>query len=344
MKKLGLIDKLIYLANSIFAFGLLMSLLIPYIPPDSFPLLSVLSLVVSPLLLINVLFLVYWVLRVKRQMLMSLIVLLVCVVQFNAFYRIDFKENPPLKENSLKVMNYNVRLFNLYEWIPDDTIPAQISRFIAEQDPDIISFQEYSSTDKVNLKAYPHKHVVLQKESPSFGQAIYSKYPMVNKGDINFKDTGNNAIYADVVKGKDTIRVYNVHLQSLQINEGDIDFDQESSKRLVKRMGNSFKKQQSQAEILDAHIKKAPYKTIVMADLNNTAFSYVYRKIKGNTNDAFAKRGKGLGKTFVIKHIPLRIDFILTDRAFTVNEFQTHKEELSDHFAISSVVSWSPSK
>jgi vancomycin resistance protein VanJ len=341
VKKLGLIDKLIYLVNSIFAFGLLMSLLIPYIPPDSFPLLSVLSLVVSPLLLINVLFLLYWVLRVKRQMLMSLIVLLVCAVQFNAFYRIDFKSNPPLKENSLKVMNYNVRLFNLYEWIPDKTIPAQITAFIAEHDPDIISFQEYSSTDKVNLNAYPHKHVVLKKEKPSFGQAIYSKYPIVNSGDLNFKNSGNNAIYADVVKGTDTIRIYNVHLQSLQINESDIDFDQEASKRLIKRLSGSFKIQQIQAEMLEAHIKNSLHKTIVMADLNNTAFSYAYRKIKGNKKDAFAERGKGLGKTFVIKHIPLRIDFILTDRAFTVNEFYTHTQELSDHFAISSVLSWS---
>lgn len=344
MKKLSLIDKLIYLLNSIFAFGLLLSLLVPYIPPQSFPMLSVLSLVVSPLLLINVLFLVYWVLRVKRQMLLSLIVLLVCIVQFNAFYRIDLKEAPPLKENSLKVMNYNVRLFNLYNWIPDKTIPAQISNFIAENDPDIISFQEYSSTNKVNLNAYPHKHVVLKKQNPPFGQAIYSKFPVVNAGDLNFKNSGNNAIYADVLKGKDTIRIYNVHLQSLQINESDIDFDQEASKRLIRRMAHSFKIQQTQAEILADHIQSSPHKTIVMADLNNTAFSYAYRKIKGTKKDAFAERGKGLGTTYLIKNIPLRIDFILTDGAFTVNSFQTHTEELSDHFAISTQLSWSPSE
>jgi vancomycin resistance protein VanJ len=340
MKKLGLIDKLIYLVNSIFAFALILSLVIPYIPPKSFPLLSVLSLVVSPLLLINVLFLLYWVLRVKRQMLMSLIVLLICVVQFNAFYRIDLKSAPPLKENSLKVMNYNVRLFNLYNWIPDQTIPAQISTFILEEDPDIISFQEYSTTDKVDLKAYPHKHVVLKKQNPPFGQAIYSKYPIINKGNLNFDSSGNNAIYADVLKGNDTIRIYNLHMQSMQINASDIDFDQEASKRLVRRMSQSFIKQQTQAEILEAHIKESPHKTIVMADLNNTAFSYAYRKIKGNKNDAFAKRGKGLGTTYLIKKIPIRIDFIFTDQAFTVNDFQTHTEELSDHFAISSRVSW----
>lgn len=274
-------------------------------------------------------------------MLLSLIVLLICIVQFNAFYRIDLKEAPPLNENSLNVMNYNVRLFNLYDWISDSTIPAQISAFITENDPDIISFQEYSSTKKVNLNAYPHKHVVLKKQSPSFGQAIYSKFPIINKGNLNFESSGNNAIYADVIKGKDTIRIYNVHLQSLHINQSDIDFDQEASKRLVRRMAHSFKIQQAQAEILASHIQSSPHKTIVMADLNNTAFSYVYRKIKGSKNDAFAERGKGLGATYLIKNIPLRIDFILTDRTFTVNNFKTHTEELSDHFAISAELSWS---
>jgi len=317
-----------------------MSLLIPYIPPESFPLLSVLSLVVSPLLLINVLFLLYWLLRVKRQLLMSLLVLLVCAVQFNSFYRIDFNKHKPLKENKLKLMNYNVRLFNLYNWIEKDDVQAQISEFIATEDPDVISFQEYSSTSKVNLNQYPYKQVVLKKQKPPFGQAIYSKFPIFHKGNLDLKSTGNNAIFADIVKGKDTIRIYNIHLQSLQVNENDIDFDQESSKRLVRRLANSFKKQQGQAEIIENHIKSSPYKTIVMADLNNTAFSYVYRKIKDNKNDAFAEKGKGLGKTFVIKHIPLRIDFILTDPSFTVNEFQTHAKKLSDHFAITSVLSW----
>lgn len=340
MKKLGLIDKLIFFINAIFAVCLLLSLLVPYIPPQDFPLLALLSLAVSPLLLINVLFFLFWVVRVKRQMLLSLIVLLICVVQFNAFYQFDFSDPPPSKENQLKVMNFNVRLFNIYNWIKEDNIPEQISAFIAETNPDIISFQEYSGNRKVHLSAYPHSYIHLVKKKPGFGQAIYSKYPIINKGSLNFKKTSNNAIFVDVKKGNDTIRFYNIHLQSIQINESDVDFDQEASKKIMKRISQSFQKQQSQAEAIFEHSKMTNHKTIMMADLNNTAFSYAYRKIKDNKNDAFAERGKGLGTTFVFKKTPLRIDFIFVDPAFKINDFKTHTENFSDHYPVSALVSW----
>lgn len=340
MKKLGLIDKLIFFINSVFALCLLLSLLVPYIPPQEFPLLALLSLVVSPLFFINILFFLFWLLRVKRQLLLSLIILIICAVQFNSFYRFDFGEAPALKENQLKVMNYNVRLFNLYKWVNDEGIPTQISQLIAESSPDVISFQEYSGNKDVNFSAYPHSYIHLVKQKPEFGQAIYSKYPILNKGSLGFKDTSNNAIFIDIKKGNDTIRIYNIHLESMQVHESDVDFDQETSKRLMKRMAQSFQKQQIQAESIMKHSKEANYKTIMMADMNNTAFSYAYRKIKGNKKDAFAERGKGLGSTFVFKKIPLRIDFIIADRGFIINEFETHTEKLSDHFPISAVLSW----
>ncbi len=340
MKKLGLIDKFIFLINSVFALCLLLSLIVPYIPPQKFPFLALLSLVVSPLFLINVLFFLFWLLRVKRQLLLSLIVLIVCAVQFNSFYRFDFGEAPSLKEHQLKVMNYNVRLFNIYDWIKDETIPKQIAQLITDSNPDVVSFQEYSGNENVNLDAYPHSFIHLVKQKPEFGQAIYSKYPIINKGSLGFEDTSNNAIYIDIKKDNDTIRIYNIHLESMQVHENDVDFDQETSKRLMRRMAQSFQKQQSQAEVILKHSETTNHKTVIMADLNNTAFSYVYRRIKGTKKDAFAERGKGLGSTFVFKKIPLRIDFILTDRAFTINDFKTHTEELSDHFAISSVLSW----
>ncbi|WP_339611276.1 endonuclease/exonuclease/phosphatase family protein [uncultured Planktosalinus sp.] len=340
MKKLGFIGKVLYFFNSLFALALLLSLLVPFIPPKSFPFIGVLSLVVSPLLLINLLFFVYWLLRLKRQMLFSLIILAICFIQFNSFYRILMTDPPPLQEKQLNVMSFNVRLFNNYNWLPAKDIPLQINSLIKKNNPEIISFQEYSNNSEIDLKDYVHKYIELKKQKPGFGQAIYSKYPIVNSGNLLFENTSNNAIFVDVVKALDTIRIYNVHLQSIQINEADVDFDQERSKRLLRRIANAFQIQQSQAEKFVEHSNNNNYKTIVTADLNNTAFSYVYRKIKGAKKDAFAERGKGLGKTFELKKIPLRIDFIFSDPAFMVNSFETHSEKLSDHYAISSVLSW----
>jgi len=57
----------------------------------------------------------------------------------------------------------------------------------------------------------------LSGKKVKYGQAIFSKFPIVKSGSIEFPNTANNAIYADIVKGSDTIRIYNVHLQSLRI-------------------------------------------------------------------------------------------------------------------------------
>jgi len=340
MKGLGLIDKFIFFINSLFALCLLLSLLVLYIPPQRFPLLSVLSLVVSPLLLVNVIFLLFWLLRVKRQLFLSLFVLLVCFTQFNSFYQFDFSKKTEEKENQLKVMSYNVRIFNIYNWIKDDNLHAKIETLIKTDDPDVISFQEYHSTNKISLSQFPYKYIKLQSEEPSFGQAIYSKYRIIDQGSLDFKDTGNNAIFVDILKGKDTLRVYNIHLESLQISPEDVDFKQEASQRLLKRISTSFTTQQEQINVVLSHLEHIKHKTIITADLNNTAFSYVYRKLKGDKKDAFSKAGKGVGKTFTFKRIPLRIDFILVDKAFTVTDFKTGTEMYSDHFPISTTLHW----
>ena len=78
---------------------------------------------------------------------------------------------------------------------------------------------------------------------------------------------------------------------------------------------------------------------IICGDFNNTAFSYVYRKIKGDLKDAFKEAGNGFGRTHEFQFIPMRIDFILTDEAFAINGFKSYSEHFSDHYPISTTLS-----
>ncbi|HZH70062.1 MAG TPA: endonuclease/exonuclease/phosphatase family protein [Flavobacteriaceae bacterium] len=341
MRKLGLIGKFIYFINAIFALLLLLSLLVPYVPPKQFPIVSVLSLLVAPLILINIIFVGYWLLRLRKQLLLSTITLALCFVQFNSFYRIPLltAESQP-KTNQLRLMSYNVRSFNSNKWIDDNTVALQIESLIANENPDVVSFQEYDKRHGVKFSDFPYKYVKLKRANGAFGQAIYSKYPIVKQGSFDFENTSNNAIFVDIVKANDTLRIYNLHLESLHLKSDDLDFNHESSKKLVRRIANSFQIQQTQLEKVVIHKHQSPHKTIVTADMNNTAFSYNYRKLNTGMNDAFAKSGSGLGTTFVLQNIPLRIDFILADQRFDINKFTTFSEDLSDHFPISALLSW----
>ena len=236
-------------------------------------------------------------------------------------------------------MNYNVRLFNLYEWIPEKGIEMKIRNFIKLESPDILCLQEYHPHKNIDLSFFPFKFEKLSGKRDKYGQAIFSNFPIVNSGSVEFPNTSNNAIFADVVKGNDTLRVYNIHLESLRINPNAESLQNEDSEMIIKRVGNSFKMQQLQTELFLTHKSSCHYKMVICGDFNNTAFSYVYRKIKGDLNDAFKEAGHGFGRTYDFKSFPVRIDFILTDEAFDVNGFKTYKELYSDHYPISATLS-----
>ncbi|HKK11338.1 MAG TPA: endonuclease/exonuclease/phosphatase family protein [Flavobacteriaceae bacterium] len=333
MKQLRrLLDRAIFILNALAATMLLLSYILPYVQPQKFPTLSVLSLAVPFLIVLNLLFMIYWLLQVKKKLILSLSVLLIGFIFLSPLYKFSSSKHVDDAEN-MSVMNYNVRLFNLFEWIPDTDVKQKIANFIDEKQPDVMCMQEYRPDDVLLLKGY-YKYEELSGDKLKNGQAIFSKFPIVNSGSIKFPHTFNNAIYADIIKGRDTIRIYNVHLQSLRINPTDEKLNIESSENLVNRVGTTFKLQQSQAELFLAHKAKCPYKMIICGDFNNTAYSFVYKEIKGDLLDAFVEAGNGFGRTFNFKFFPVRIDFILADNSFDINGFKTFDVELSDHYPI----------
>ena len=317
---------------------LLLSYILPYVEPKHFAYLSVLSLAVPLLIILNVLFVIYWLLKVKRQLVLSLFILIIGYAHVFSLYKFSSSKNID-DGNNISVMNYNVRLFNLYNWIPEKDIETQIVSLIKKEQPDIVSFQEYINHDNINFSFYKYKYEKLSGQTIKNGQAIFSKYPIINSGSIDFPNTENNAIFIDIVKGIDTIRIYNVHLQSSGINTKVENFKKENSEKLFNRVVKTFKLQQSQAELFLNHKEKSPYKMIICGDFNNTSYSYVYRKIKGDLVDTFEEAGNGFGRTFDFDYFPVRIDFILVDDSFRVKRFLPVDDHLSDHFPILTKVS-----
>ena len=314
--------------------------ILPFLAPKFFPILSVLTLFLPLMLILNLLFFGYWVIQFKRQMLLSGIVLLLGITFINKFYKFS-ETNLPIEEDDFIVMSYNVRLFNLYDWIERD-VSLSISDFIKEQTPDILCIQEFSNQNEVDFRIYKHKYVFIEGKNTKLGQAIFSKYPIVNEGVIPFPNSTNNAIYADIKRGKDTIRVYSMHLQSIKITPDVHEIDeniqgvsQDKSKRMLRRMSRSFTSQQNQAEIIKKHKADCTYPLIICGDLNNSPFSFVYRSVRGDLNDAFEEAGSGFGSTYSFKYYPARIDYIFTDKKFEVKQFNSFPNfRSSDHFPI----------
>ena len=341
MKNLSWFNKAMFFFNIVLAVLTFVAYVLPFLAPKLFPLLSVLTLMLPLFLILNALFFCYWLLQFKRQVFLSAIVLLMGITFINKFYKFS-GTNLPESEMDFVVMSYNVRLFNLFKWLPQEDVPEQIQTFINDKNPDILCLQEFSASADLDLKVYPHRYILMQGDKIKTGQAIFSKFPIIDEGNLVFPNSNNNVIFADIKKGKDIIRVYNMHLQSIKISP-DVDeisenmegIDGEKSQALIRRISRAFRKQQQQAEIIMNHKKDCEYPIIICGDMNNSPYSYVYRSIKGKLTDTFEEAGKGFGKTYKFKFYPARIDYIFADPTMKVKSFESFPNFInSDHYPI----------
>ncbi len=336
MNNLSWFNKLMFMFNMVLTVLTFIGYVLPFLAPKLFPILSVLTLFLPTLLILNLVFVLYWSLQLKRQVLLSGVLLLIGMPFISKFYK--FKgEEIPVSTYDFTIMSYNVRYFNVYDWIEDQDVPQNIATFIAEKKPDVLCIQEYHMDNTLDFSAYPYKFIFrLNEGRRKMGQAIFSKFPIIKKGDVDFPNSTNNLIYADLEIGKDTLRVYSMHLQSVRISK-DIheEIDQSKSEIIFKRIGNAFKKQQQQAELIKEHKKECNHSIVVCGDMNNSAFSYVYRNIRGNLLDCFEEKGNGLGSTYPFKYYPARIDYIFADKRLKIKSFENYIGFVnSDHLPI----------
>lgn len=299
------------------------------------------------LIILNVLFVLFWAIRLKMFVLYSVLALAVGWGQLGRFFAMGSAEKPAQDADTLRVVSYNVHGFS-YSGSKDGQQAEKIRREIEKYAPDVVCFQEYRR-GKIELPGLRYSFI---RDHGWFVDAVFSKYPIVGTGNLNFSGTQNNAVYADIrCPGGRVVRVYSVHLQSLGISADEVnelaslpsDQIKDRAKGLLGRINAGFVRQQSQAEALRASIDASPYPSVVAGDFNNTPFSYSFLRIAGqDMQDAFSQAGTGFGRTFrAIRLYPLRIDFILAEkRTFRVNAFSTLRSDASDHNGITALLSF----
>ncbi len=341
MKKLSFFGKIVYGLNILIAVLLLIACIVPFTPLPSF---SFLSLVVPLLVIFNGVFLCYWLLRRKFLFTTSLVALLVGYFALGSF--VEFRKKTKVEAvHDLSLMTFNALSFNGSGSADRVKNAEAIINFVKEENPDIICFQEFDARRRhgKDFDQFPYQYISKgSDDNKRVLLAIFSKQPIIHEGLLDFPDSRNNAIYADIVVKKDTLRVYNLHLESLKVRPGML--KKERSDRLFKRLRYSFSKQQEQAAIFRQNAKGSKYPKIVCGDFNNTQFSNAYRIIKGDMKDSFSEKGSGYGKTINFWHFPLRIDFIMADPEIEITGHQNYDLQLSDHEPVTASIKLSSKK
>jgi endonuclease/exonuclease/phosphatase family metal-dependent hydrolase len=324
--------------NMFLSFLLIMAWVTYFIPAQVATILSFFSFIVPLLLIGHFVFFLFWMAKKNKKAFLSVICLLVSLFIFGKFYRFSSPEKL-IEEGGFSIMSYNVRNLNMNEQMPIADVDSSIIKFILREAPDILSVQEahYAMRRTTPLdKLYPYKFVDFEYGVPktSVINALYSKYPILKVEVIDFPKSDNAALFADIAMPKDTIRIYNVHLQSFSVVPDVEHLQSEESGKLLKRILRGLKKQEEQAFIIREHMTDSPYPIIVSGDLNNTQFSKVYRLLKGDFSDSFLEAGASFGKTFKVFELPMRIDYIFAEQDFNIASHLNYDIELSDHYPI----------
>jgi endonuclease/exonuclease/phosphatase family metal-dependent hydrolase len=260
---------------------------------------------------------------------------------FNPFFEFSSEGDASKYENTLSVLSYNVRLFNAYEKnTSEEAVTLEFAELLKNENPDIVCIQEFYSDYTTDMSEYPYQFIHFKEPGNKLGHAIFSKYPLINKKGFDFKNSYNNTIFADVIVGSDTLRVYNLHLQSIGILPS-VDFLQkQGTEHIKKRISETFVEQEAQIGEIMKHKAKTKHPVILTGDFNNTSFSYAYKELKRDMKDAFLERGNGIGTTYSFVSYPMRIDYILTSETFDVLRFNNVKQTFSDHYPVSATLGW----
>lgn len=356
--KYNFFDKFILALAFAFAIALLLGIFAGVSDPRKHIYIAFFGLAYPYILVINFVFLGYWLLRKKWLP----FVLILCIIGYGfqalkATFNFGGSEGTGLKaEHSIRVMTYNVHNFKAFGENNTQPVRSQIFDVVKDQNPDIICFQEFFTRAKgayntidslkklLNIEHY-YFLPVLKNEYESYGLAIFSRYPIKNTGIINFDSSlsENSSIYADVeVKGK-LLRIYNAHFQSISFEKQDYDYldqvkamktDVQPSKRILKMLKSAFLKRSAQVDLMKLEMAKCKTPYLIAGDFNDTPASYAVTQITKGLNNAFIKQGSGWGKTYNGKFPNFQIDYIATTKDLEVINYHITEAKLSDHFPV----------
>ena len=326
--------------------------------------LGFLTLAAFYLLLLLTGFIIFWLFVKPWWSLISVVAILLAYKPVTNIIPVRFSASFDKQKQTaaLRIMSWNVEHFDILEHKNHPEKKQQMLQLINDYQPDIACYQEMVGSDK-NAKAINYIPDIIQGEgftdyhysfnpkldfdgNHHFGIIIFSKYPIINKQTISFYPNDYNSIfqYADIVKGKDTVRVFNIHLQSLKFSATNLEYiekpditadeDLKKSKSLISKLKTGFLKRKKQAERIREELDKSPYPVIVCGDFNDVPNSYSYNTIGQGLKNTFKEKGSGIGRTFSGISPTLRIDNIFAADRFTVKQFLRIPKKLSDHFPI----------
>ncbi len=355
--------KVFIFSNTVVAILFLLGASVKYFNPYHLWFFGLLTLSLPYLILALVFFFIFWIVAMRVWMLISVIALAIGWNSVKNVFPMNFSGAFKMEKlpGSIRIMSWNVEHFDILHHKTHPEVKQKMLALINEYQPDIACFQEMvAGEDKKainNISAfqqtlgfpeyyYSFEHRFDFDAYHHFGIMIFSKFPIIERTTKGYPPYDYNSVfqYVDLKINNDTVRLFNIHLQSLRFTQSNLNYldnpgigsdsDMVQSKSVITKLKRGFLKRAVQAESIKNEMNKSPYPIIVCGDFNDVPASYAYETIGKDMQNAFVKKGTGIGRTFSAISPTLRIDNIFVDNHFTIEQYTRISQRLSDHFPV----------
>ena len=313
-----------------------------FVSPDVFPRLSLLTLAFPVFLLVDILFIIFWLLFKAR-----LVWIPIAGALLIGGYILDYSplnignNNGEASDSSITIISYNVNYLRTKEQ------QTELIQFINTTDADIVCVQEL---DK-NFLNYYNKWIdsAAYHTLKAGNVAILSRFPILSDTiHIDFPTRTNHCFACWIDCFGDSILVINGHLESNHLSREEkdeytntiIDPNREaiksSSKMLLDKLSEAAAYRGIQADSVYAVVKRnAGHPAIVCGDFNDTPISYAYQRINRHLTSAYREAGFGPGFTYTRRSFPVRIDHLLYSDDWNCVSCRIDKSvSASDHYPL----------
>lgn len=312
---------------------------------------TALGLLYVPLVIVNLLLMLRAASKLSKSFLIPLVALLPSLVFIGKY--VQFKSGAVEPEGTtVKLVSYNVGRY-LQGRRPEfkgkggrETCIDSVTTFLRKTGADIICLQEVRLSGEYDVATY------LKQKFPEYNSAYYmfvtdkgtwgnitlSRYPIADKGKLDFEQSANQAVYCDIKVADRRIRVYNCHLQSYNISLSGLlkgkGKDRDAVKDAERRVKKSILIRPTQVEQMARDIEECPNDVVIAGDFNDNPMSYTYFRLKKGEQDTFVEAGKGLGATYSMLWPLIRIDYILIPERYGAVSHHIPKSKCSDHYPV----------
>jgi len=252
----------------------------------------------------------------------------------------------------VNIATLNTQLFGYFQ---EQNRADDIISSLKEIDADVLCLQEFLELDDHDLKYFKKKlgfeyayFKVLNdgRKRGRFGMVTFSKYPIQDTGYVEFdKYTGNMGTWVELLVNDKTIKVFNVHLQSIRFSRKDYKIIQgeegevkkEDAKALLKRIKIAASVRASQVAKLKTALQSSKVPVLLCGDFNDPPVSYTYGQLSNDLKDAYTQSAFGIETTYTGPFPAFRIDYILHHDAWSASNYKSIQVD-SDHKLVSAKV------